>query len=381
MNSKKNSAPIPFNKPHLSGKEISFIAEAVAAEKLAAEGDFTRRCNAWFEKRLSVKKSLLTHSCTAALEMAALLAGVGPGDEVILPSFTFVSTANAFVLRGAVPVFVDIRADTLNLDEKLVEEAITPRTKAIVPVHYGGVACDMERILDIAKRRDLRVIEDAAHSILATYKERPLGSLGDLGCLSFHETKPITSGHGGALLINNESLRERAEILLDRGTDQARFLRGEVDHYTWQDMGSCYAASEVTAAFLWGQLEIVEEIIRKRMAVWNAYHEALQALEAQERLRRPVIPAACRHNAHVYYVLMRSAEERTRVLKKMRDEGVAAAFHYVPLHSSPAGRRFGRASGPLSVTSDAASRLIRLPLWIGVDAGRVLEALRRALPP
>lgn len=359
---------LPFNLPHQTGKELAYIAEAAARHKLSGDGMFTQRCNAWLEAGTGCAKALLTHSCTAALELAALLLDIRPGDEVIMPSYTFVSTANAFVLRGAVPVFVDIRPDTLNLDENLLEAAITDRTKAIVPVHYAGVACEMDVILDIATRHGLHVIEDAAQGIMASYKGRPLGSMGDLGALSFHETKNIICGEGGAVLVNQPDLAPRAEIIREKGTDRSRFLRGEVDKYTWQEVGSSFLPSEIIAAFLWAQLEQAKGLTEMRLALWNNYHEALAPLEAKGILRRPTIPAHCQHNAHMYYVLLDPSLDRQHILAALRSQHVFAVSHYVPLHSSPGGRRYARSHGNLSVTDTVSKQLVRLPLWIGLTA-------------
>jgi dTDP-4-amino-4,6-dideoxygalactose transaminase len=311
--------------------------------------------------------------------MAAILGDLGAGDEVILPSYTFVSTANAFVIRGATPVFVDIRADTLNIDEKSLEAAVTARTRAIVPVHYAGVACEMEPIADLAKRHGLMVIEDAAQAIMSTYKGRPLGGIGDLGCLSFHETKNIICGEGGALLVRDPGLAERAEIIREKGTNRSKFFRGQVDKYTWCDVGSSYLPGELIAAFLWAQMEEAQSITDRRMAIWRTYHEGLAELEEEGLIRRPIVPEHCGHNAHMYYLLAQSLEHRTRIIDKLRESGVNAVFHYVPLHSSPAGRKFGRVSGSMENTVNLSDRLLRLPLWIGVDTGRVLEAVYRAV--
>ena len=366
---------VPFNQPHTVGTETRYIGEAVAASHLSAGGAFSGRCSGWLEEHTGCGRALLTHTCTAALEMSALLAGVGPGDEVIMPSFTFVSTASAFALRGAIPVFVDIRDDTLNLDERLVEAAITSRTKAIVAVHYGGVACDMDALLAIAARHGLMVIEDAAHAVLSSYRGRALGGLGDLGTLSFHETKNIISGEGGALLIRDEALVQRAEILLEKGTNRSAFLRGDVDKYTWVDLGSSFGASEVTAAFLWAQLEVASDITRRRLAVWDAYHAGFAEIEARGTLRRPCVPEGARHSGHLYYLLARDRTMRDGLLDRLRAAGVHAVFHYVPLHSAPAGRRHGRVSGSMRVTDDTSGRLLRLPVWADMErhhVGRVL---------
>lgn len=358
---------VPFNKPYMTGKELFYIAEAHFNGMLAGDGPFTKRCHNWLEARTGSEKALLTHSCTAALEMAAILLDIQPGDEVIMPSYTFVSTANAFVLRGAVPVFVDIRPDTLNIDENLIEAAITPKTKAIVPVHYAGAACEMDLIMDIARRHKLMVVEDAAQGVMASYKGRPLGSIGHLGCLSFHETKNIISGEGGALLINDASLAYRAEIIREKGTNRSQFFRGQVDKYTWCDVGSSYLPGELIAAFLWAQMEAAEEITHRRLALWNTYHQAFASLEHEGLVRRPIVPHGCSHNAHMYYLLLSDLATRSAFIDHMRQKEIATVFHYVPLHSSPAGERFGRAHGDLSVTLDLADRLVRLPLWVGLE--------------
>jgi dTDP-4-amino-4,6-dideoxygalactose transaminase len=357
---------IPFNRPYMSGRELYYIAQAHFNGKLSGDGPFTGRCHAWLEQHTGTSKALLTHSCTAALEMAALLLKVQPGDEIILPSYTFVSTANAFVLRGAVPVFVDIREDTLNLDERLIEAALTSKTRAILPVHYAGVACEMDVIMSIARKHGLMVIEDAAQGVMASYKGRQLGSIGDLGAYSFHETKNVISGEGGALLINDKRLALQAEIIREKGTDRSRFFRGEVDKYTWQSIGSSFLPGELVAAFLWAQLEEAHQITQKRMLCWDRYDALLAPLEARGLLRRPIVPAGCQHNAHMYYVLLDPGLDRTLVLEEFREQGILAVFHYVPLHSSPAGRGFGRAHGDLSVTNMQSERLVRLPLFVGL---------------
>jgi dTDP-4-amino-4,6-dideoxygalactose transaminase len=374
--------PIPFNRPYASGKELVYAAEALRNLHLSGDGPFTRRCHQWIEQRTGCAKALLTHSCTSALDMAALLLDIKSGDEIILPSYTFVSTANAFVLRGAVPVFVDIREDTLNLDERLIEAAITPRTRAIVPVHYAGVACEMDSIIAIAKRHNLWIVEDAAQGIMASYKGRALGAIGDLGTFSFHETKNIHSGEGGSLLLRGKDLVLRAEIMREKGTDRSRFFRGEVDKYTWQDIGSSFLPNEITAAFLWAQLEEAERISRERMAVWQRYHERLAPLEQQGLLRRPIIPADCQHNGHLYYILLSPEFDRQIVLNDIKASGIHALFHYIPLHSSPAGLRWGRPHGDLPLTTSLSQRLIRLPIWIGLNANqqqRVCDVLDAAL--
>jgi dTDP-4-amino-4,6-dideoxygalactose transaminase len=368
---------IPFNKPYMTGRELSYIAEAHARGHLSGDGTFTGRCNAWLERRSGCRKALLTHSCTAALEMAAILADIGPGDEVIMPSYTFVSTANAFVLRGGVPVFVDIRPDTLNIDESRIAAAITSRTRAIVPVHYSGVACEMDAIMAIAAEHGLLVIEDAAQGTMASYKGRPLGSIGHLGALSFHETKNITSGEGGALLVNDARLVERAEIVREKGTNRGQFFRGQVDKYTWVDIGSSYLPGEIIAAFLWAQMEEAEEITAQRLALWARYHEALAALEVAGHARRPIVPPECRHNAHMYYLILASLEKRTAFIARLKDQGIQAVFHYVPLHSSPMGRKLGRSAADMRNTVEMSNRLVRLPFWLGLEAehDRVVEEI------
>jgi dTDP-4-amino-4,6-dideoxygalactose transaminase len=358
---------IPFNKPYMSGKELFYIAEAHFNGMLAGDGPFTKRCHLWLEERTGTEKALLTHSCTAALEMAALLIDLKPGDEVIMPSYTFVSTANAFVLRGAVPVFVDIRPDTLNIDETLIEAAITLKTKAIVPVHYAGVACEMDAIMDIAQRHSLMVIEDAAQGIMSSYKGRSLGSIGHLGCLSFHETKNIIAGEGGALLISDAALVHRAEIIREKGTNRSQFFRGQVDKYTWCDVGSSYLPGELIAAFLWAQMEAAEDITARRLAIWNTYHQAFESLEHAGVIRRPIVPDECVHNAHMYYLLLKDLPSRTTFIDHMRQKGISTVFHYVPLHNSQAGHRFGLVHGELGNTVNVAERLVRLPLWVGLE--------------
>lgn len=373
---------IPFNWPHMTGKELYYIAEAHFNGSLAGDGPYTRRCHEWIEARSGCQKALLTHSCTAALEMAALLLDIQPGDEIIMPSYTFVSTANAFVLRGGVPVFVDIREDTLNLDEGLIEAAITSRTKVIVAVHYAGVACEMDTLLAIAERHGLKVIEDAAQGVMASYKGRALGSIGDLGAYSFHETKNVISGEGGALLVNDPQMSLRAEIMREKGTDRSQFFRGEVDKYTWQEVGSSFLPGELIAAFLWAQLEEAERITRMRLASWDVYHEMLAPLEAEGLARRPIIPDECQHNAHMYYLIVSEQIDRQKVLEALKGANIGSVFHYVPLHSSPAGLRYARSSGSMDVTNRQAERLIRLPLWVGLSLeqqARVCAVLEQAM--
>ncbi len=374
--------PIHFNRPFMTGLELAYIEQAHKAHVLAGDGIFTNRCSEWLQERFGCQRALITHSCTAALEMAALLLDIRPGDEVIMPSYTFVSTANAFVLRGATPVFVDIRPDTLNLDEGLVEAAVTARTRAIVPVHYAGVACEMDELMATAHSHGLAVVEDAAQSMGSSYKGRPLGSIGNFGALSFHETKNVISGQGGAFLVNDARHVERAEIMRDRGTDRRRFARGEVDKYTWQDIGSCFSPGELTTAFLWAQLENADAITAERRRLWGVYHEGLAILEQECRLRRPVTPPGRVHNGHLYHVLLPSDVSRAHVIERLAAQQIQAIFHYAPLHASPAGRRYGRTYGNLKVTEDIAARILRLPLWIGMTSShqsRVLEALGTAL--
>jgi dTDP-4-amino-4,6-dideoxygalactose transaminase len=366
----------------MTGKELEFIELAHARGQLAGDGPYTKHCHEWLEDKVGCKKALLTHSCTAALEMAALLLDIRAGDEIIMPSYTFVSTANAFVLRGGVPVFVDIREDTLNLDERLIEEAITPRTRAIVPVHYAGVACEMDAIMAIAERHGLKVVEDAAQGIMASYKGRALGSIGDLGAYSFHETKNVISGEGGALLVNTPAFAMRAEIIREKGTDRSRFFRGEVDKYTWQEVGSSFLPGELIAAFLWAQLEEAERITNDRLTIWQRYHELLAPLEQSELLRRPIVPVDCQHNAHMYYVLLAPEIDRQRVLHELKKNDIFSVFHYVPLHSSPGGKRYARNQGKLEVTVQQSERLVRLPLWVGLSReqqDRIVEVLRDAI--
>jgi dTDP-4-amino-4,6-dideoxygalactose transaminase len=373
---------IPFNRPLVVGAEQAHIAEAIGRGQLSAGGLFTTRCCEWLEAQTGCAKAVLVHSATAALEMSALLLDIGPGDEVVMPSFTFVSAANAVVLRGGTPVFVDIRPDTLNIDESLVEAAVTSRTKAIMPVHYAGVVCEMDAICEVADAHGLPVVEDAAQALSSTYHGRPAGGLADLAAVSFHETKNVTSGEGGALLIKSERFVERAEIVRDKGTNRSKFFRGEVDKYSWVDVGSSYGLSELNAAFLWAQLEAAQRLNAERRRIWDVYHEALEPLEEEGRLRRPVVPPGIEHNAHIYYVILESAEESARVLGALNDQEINAVFHYVALHSSEAGRRYGRVSGELVHTDAAAGRLIRLPLWNGLPADqalRVVESLASSL--
>lgn len=371
---------IPFNKPFMTGRELHYISQAHANGHLAGDGAFSKQCQNWLEEQTGCRKALLTHSCTAALEMAALLGDLKPGDEVIMPSFTFVSTANAFVLRGAVPVFVDIRPDTLNLNESLIEAAITSKTVAIVVVHYAGVSCEMDEICTIAERHQLLLIEDDAQGVGSSYKGRPLGSLGDLGAVSFHETKNVISGEGGALLINAARFIDRAEIIREKGTNRSQFFRGQVDKYTWVDMGSSFLPSELNAAFLLAQLEEANDITQRRLQIWNHYHEEFKLLEDAGAVRRPIVPTHCTHNAHMYYLLANNLEHRTRLINTLKKHDIQAVFHYVPLHSSPMGRKVGRASGSLSETDNVSQRLVRLPLWLGLEPhlDRIIEVVTQA---
>jgi dTDP-4-amino-4,6-dideoxygalactose transaminase len=369
---------IPFNRPHATGNEVRYIQEAIEAHYLGGDGQFTDRCSRLLAERTGSARAFLTTSCTAGIEVAVALAEIGPGDEVVMPSFGFPSTASAVARAGGTPVFVDIREDTLNLDEHLVREAVTPQTKALLPVHYAGVGCEMDELMTIASARDLFVIEDAAQGLMAAYRDRHLGSIGQLGCLSFHETKNVTCGEGGALLVNDPTLIERAEVLRDKGTNRAQFVRGEVDHYTWIDLGSAYLPSEVSAAFLWAQLEQVEAITKRRLELWHAYHERLAELESTRGLRRPSVPPECLHNGHIYFLVCRERDQRDMLIEGLADRGIQAVFHYWPLHLSPAGRRYGRAHGQLRVTEKCADCLIRLPVWTDMtedDVERVVDAL------
>ena len=367
---------IPFSVPNIGPRERAYVDQALASGHLHGGGPFTARCERWLEQRLGCERAILVPSCTAALEMAAMLFDIGPGDEVIMPSFTFVSTANAVALRGGVPVFVDVREGTLNLDEDLVEQAITPRTRAVFPVHYAGIPCDTVRIRAIADRHGLGVAEDAAQALLSSRAGTMAGTVGHLGCLSFHSTKNVTSGEGGALLVNDAGLRARAEVIHEKGTDRSRFLRGEVDKYSWRDIGSSYVPSEVTAALLLGQLERAEELNSARQSAWNAYHAALEHLERDGRLQRQQVPGSCTGNAHIYFVVVPTAGERDALIAHLRGRGITATFHYVPLHSSPAGVRLARVAGTMRNTDSLSARLVRLPLWPGIDPQPVIDAVR-----
>lgn len=358
---------IPFNKPYLTGKELGYIQESLKSGNIVGNGGFTKKCESLMEKIFGAKKVLLTGSCTDAIEMASLLANLETDDEVIVPSFTFVSTVNAFILRGAKPIFVDIREDTLNMDETKIEEKITDRTKAIFPVHYAGVSCEMDTIMDIAGRYKLSVVEDAAQGVYAKYKGKYLGAIGNLGTYSFHGTKNYTCGEGGALVINDESLIERAEILREKGTNRSKFLRGEIDKYTWVDVGSSFLLSDVLASFLYAQLENLDEINRKRKAIFEFYYENLKELEEAGELRLPIIPDGCETNYHLFYILLHSEEKRNFLMDQLKDAGIQAVFHYVPLHNSPMGMRFGYRDGDLPLTESLSGRLLRLPFYADLE--------------
>ena len=362
---------IRFNVPPFTGKEMDYIRQAVENQKICGDGEFTRKCSEWIEERTGTKKCLLTTSCTHATELAALLSGVGPGDEVIMPSYTFVSTANAFVLRGAVPVFVDIRPDTMNIDENLIEAAVTERTRAIVPVHYAGVGCEMDKICEIAVRHNLLVIEDAAQGIMASYRGKALGAIGDFGCFSFHETKNFSSGEGGALLIAHEKDIEDAEIFREKGTDRSKYFRGQVDKYRWQNYGSSYLPSELNAAYLYAQLEQADEINNARLACWNRYRAVLEGLAERGKIELPFVPEYCEHNGHMFYIKTGDLEERTALIEFLKENGIMAVFHYVPLHSAPAGLKFGRFHGEDHYTTRESERLLRLPMYYGLTLEQV----------
>ena len=370
---------INFNVPPLAGKEYEYIAQAIASHKICGDGAFTKKCHAWLEQRFGSNKMLLTTSGSSALDMAALLCNIQPGDEVILPSFTFSSTANSFAIYGAKLVFVDVRPDTMNIDETLIESAITEKTKVIVPVHYAGVACEMDTIMDIARRHNLYVVEDAAQGVMSSYKGRPLGTIGDVGCYSFHETKNYSMGEGGAVSVNNPEMIERAEILREKGTNRAKFFRGQVDKYNWVDIGDSFLPSELNAAYLYAQLEMADEINNDRLNSWEEYNKAFTPLEEQGLLSLPVIPEDCVHNAHMYYIKCRSLDERTAFINFLKEKGVMAVFHYVPLHSAPAGLKFGRFHGEDKYTTADSDRLVRLPMYYKLseeDRNTVIEAVK-----
>lgn len=370
---------IDFNVPPVVGTELKYIEQAIQNRKICGDGVFTKKCSYWLEETMKVPKVLLTTSCTHATEMAAILTNIEPGDEVIMPSYTFVSTADAFVLRGAKVVFVDIRPETMNIDERLIEEAITSKTKAIVPVHYAGVSCKMDTIMELAKKYDLYVIEDAAQGIMSTYQGKPLGSIGDYGCFSFHETKNYSMGEGGALIIQDEKNIERAEIIREKGTNRSKFFRGQIDKYTWVDAGSSYLPSELNAAYLWAQLECADKIFSDRMKTWNLYNEAFQELREKERIELPHIPEECGHNAHMFYIKTKGIEERQKLIHYLKERNITAVFHYIPLHSAPAGRKYGKFHGVDRYTTKESERLLRLPLYYNMqetDTLKVIEAVK-----
>ena len=369
---------IPFNVPPYIGTEMEYVQQAIEGHKICGDGPFTKKCSEWLEERFKAQKALLTTSGSTALDMAALLCDLKPGDEVILPSFTFSSTANAFVMAGARLVFVDIRPDTMNIDEKLIEDAITPHTKAVVPVHYAGVACEMDTILNVAERYGLKVVEDAAQGVMSTYKGRALGTIGDFGCYSFHETKNYSMGEGGAIIINDARFIEKAEILREKGTNRAKFFRGQIDKYTWIDFGDSFLPSDINAAYLYAQLKRADEINQNRLDTWNKYWSGLSPLAADGKIELPTVPEECVHNAHMFYIKCRNLEERSRFLKKMRELDIGCVFHYVPLHSAPAGQKFGRFNGVDRYTTKESERLVRLPMYYGMtdkDISIILDAI------
>ncbi len=370
---------INFNVPPYVGIEDKYIMDAIGKHKICGDGEYTKKCNGWLEQKTGAAKVLLTTSCTHATEMAALLCNIQPGDEVIMPSFTFVSTADAFVLRGAKVVFVDIRPDTMNIDESKIEAAITKKTKAIVPVHYAGVSCEMDTIMDIARRHNLWVVEDAAQGVMSKYKGKALGTIGDFGCFSFHETKNYSMGEGGALLIKSPDMIEPAEIIREKGTNRAKFFRGQIDKYTWVEAGSSYLPSELNAAYLYGQLENAQKIFDDRMASWNNYFEALKELEDEGKIELPTIPEGCEHNAHMFYIKCKDLEERTKLISYAKEQGVMMVFHYIPLHSAPAGKKYGRFDGEDIYTTKESERLVRLPLYYGLsttDRNKVIDVIK-----
>lgn len=362
---------INFNVPPFIGKEIQYMEEAIKAQKICGDGQFTKKCSEWIEKNTGSYRCLLTTSCTHAIEMAAILLDVKPGDEVIMPAFTFVSTADAFVMRGAKIVFVDIRPDTMNIDESKIEDAITNKTKAIVPVHYAGVSCEMDEIIRIAKKYNLFVVEDAAQGVMAKYHGRSLGTIGDFGCYSFHETKNVSMGEGGALLINDEKYIEQAEIIREKGTNRSKFFRGQIDKYTWVEKGSSYLPSDMNAAYLWAQLESVEDITQSRLKSWKQYYELMQPLADKEYIQLPVIPKMCEHNAHMFYIKVKDVEERTELISYLKDNDILAVFHYIPLHTAPAGVKYGRFFGEDQYTTRESERLLRLPMYYGLKENEV----------
>ena len=378
----EEKAMIHFNIPPFTGKEFEYIRQAVESKKICGDGSFTKKCNAWIEERFHAQKALLTTSGSTALDMAAMMCGIQPGDEVILPSFTFSSTANAFVLAGARLVFVDIRPDTMNMDETKIEEAITEKTRVIVPVHYAGVSCEMDTIMEIARKHGIKVVEDAAQGVMSTYKGRALGTIGDFGCYSFHETKNYSMGEGGALVINDPDYNEKAEILREKGTNRSKFFRGQVDKYTWVDFGDSYLPSDMNAAYLWAQLEIADEMNEHRIKLWNNYYQAFLPYEEAGRIDLPHIPEGCVHNAHMFYLKCNDLEDRTKLIAHLKENGIQAVFHYIPLHSAPAGLKFGRFSGEDRFTTKESERLVRLPLYYCLteeDQQKVINAVKEYL--
>ena len=371
---------IGFNVPPVIGTEEKYVKEAIASRKICGDGGFTKKCSEWMQERFNAKEVLLTTSCSSALEMSALLIDIKPGDEVIMPAYTFVSTANAFVLRGAKVVFVDIRPDTMNIDENLIEDAITEKTRAIVPVHYAGVGCEMDTIMDIAKRHKLKVVEDAAQGVMAKYKDKFLGTIGDIGCYSFHETKNYSMGEGGAVVFKDNVYTDAAEIIREKGTNRNQFFRGQVDKYTWVEYGSSYLPSDINAAYLWAELEQADEINNDRLSTWHFYNDNLKELEDKGNIQRPFVPEECTHNAHMYYIKTRDLEERTKLIKFLRENGVEAVFHYVPLHTTPAGLKYGRFHGEDIYTTKESERLLRLPMYYGLkqeDKEKVVEMIKK----
>ena len=368
---------IYFNNPPFVGNELEYVRQAIDNQKICGDGPFTKKCSQWIESKTGTSKALLTTSCTHATEMAALLLDIKPGDEVIMPSYTFVSTADAFVLRGAKAVFVDIRPDTMNIDENLIENAITERTKAIVPVHYAGVSCEMDKIMEIALKYNLKIVEDAAQGILSTYKGKMLGTIGDFGCYSFHETKNYSMGEGGALLIRDPDYIEKAEIVREKGTNRSKFFRGQIDKYTWVDAGSSYLPSDLNAAYLWAQLEQADKIFDNRMKTWKLYYELLLDLQEQGVISLPVVPENCTHNAHMFYIKTKDLDERTRLIDFLKEQGILAVFHYIPLHTAPAGRKFGAFCGEDRYTTKESERLVRLPMYYGLEEEKVVYIVNK----
>lgn len=366
---------IYFNVPPVVGKELNYMKDAMDSHKICGDGKYTKYCNAWLENKFNVQKALLTTSCTHALEMAAILCDIQPGDEVIMPSYTFVSTADAFVMRGAKIVFVDIRPDTMNIDEKLIEDAITDKTKVIVPVHYAGVSCEMDKIMEIAKKYNLNVVEDAAQGVMSTYKGKALGTMGDFGCYSFHETKNYSMGEGGAILIKDKKQNEFAEIVREKGTNRSKFFRGQIDKYTWMDYGSSYLPSDLNAAYLYAQLEVADEINRNRLKSWNLYYDGLKGLEEKGCIQLPFIPKDCVHNAHMFYIKAKDLKERTKLIEYLKENGILSVFHYIPLHSAPAGMKFGVFFGDDRYTTKESERLLRLPLYYGIQEEEVRKVI------